>query len=448
MQDVFQGKPQLRMGIVTQANPLMVLVGAATTPMLCNALSSYMPTAGDTVSVLVISGDRLVLGNVGSLRAALGVVAVGTLAFNNGATTTTEGMALTNTLNVFTQVGRRYRIRIAIRAMSAVSQNTPYLELDQDGAYFGDRYNVIFANSGYNQQHGDWLIDGTGTTNAYVVKIKGLVGSPVGYSTNGHFYIEDVGPNTSIIPAVPTTVPPPAWSPLPLAGGWTSNSGTPAQYRLIGDKVELRGRMLGTATLSTMFTMPAGFRPAIGTLVSVPVVNGGWVPGGVLYVDPNGQGLMQTTPHTRSCAQLGDLLDHAMITTLCAGLPVDIFVPDTSDTRARRKLVRNPPALVTATCTECPVKDACLNFGRVTQSSGWWGGVLLHEGAIVLASGHAAVQMPRKQHHLAKLTDDQVREIRQTYANGMVTQRTLAERYGVTAMAINMLLKRRTYVGV
>ena len=57
--------PQLRQGIVTATSPLSVLVGAATTSMASRALASYVPTVGDCVSVLVISGDRLVLGKAG-----------------------------------------------------------------------------------------------------------------------------------------------------------------------------------------------------------------------------------------------------------------------------------------------------------------------------------------------------------------------------------------------
>ena len=57
--------PQLRQGIVTATAPLTVRVGAATTSMACRALASYVPTVGDCVSVLVISGDRLVLGKAG-----------------------------------------------------------------------------------------------------------------------------------------------------------------------------------------------------------------------------------------------------------------------------------------------------------------------------------------------------------------------------------------------
>lgn len=56
--------PQWREGVVTQVSPLLVRVGSATTAKPCNALASYLPRLGDAVSVLVLSGDRLVLGTV------------------------------------------------------------------------------------------------------------------------------------------------------------------------------------------------------------------------------------------------------------------------------------------------------------------------------------------------------------------------------------------------
>ena len=118
-----------------------------------------------------------------------------------------------------------------------------------------------------------------------------------------------------------------------------------------------------------------------------------------------------------------------MITTLCSGLPVEVFVPDTAQSSQRRHLANNPPALVLATCTECPVKERCLDFGRTTQSSGWWGGVLLHEGR--------PASEPKVGPSYSKLTADIVKEIRTTYAAGGVTQTFLAKRYGVDLCTIN-----------
>lgn len=64
--------PHLRQGVVTQASPLLVRVGAAATATACRALSSYVPANGDSVAVLVIAGDRLVLGITGQSGGADG----------------------------------------------------------------------------------------------------------------------------------------------------------------------------------------------------------------------------------------------------------------------------------------------------------------------------------------------------------------------------------------
>lgn len=55
--------PTLRQGVVTQASPLLVRVGSATTATPARALGSSALHVGDTVSVLVVEGDRLVLGS-------------------------------------------------------------------------------------------------------------------------------------------------------------------------------------------------------------------------------------------------------------------------------------------------------------------------------------------------------------------------------------------------
>lgn len=49
-------------GIVTQASPLLVRVGAATTATACRRLATYTPTLADFVAVYVQGADRLVLG--------------------------------------------------------------------------------------------------------------------------------------------------------------------------------------------------------------------------------------------------------------------------------------------------------------------------------------------------------------------------------------------------
>lgn len=56
---------RLEYGTVTDDSPLSVTVGAATTSTLASKLTSYSPTIGDYVAVLVAGEDRLVIGEVG-----------------------------------------------------------------------------------------------------------------------------------------------------------------------------------------------------------------------------------------------------------------------------------------------------------------------------------------------------------------------------------------------
>jgi hypothetical protein len=58
------GPRMLQYGVVTQASPLLVRVGAATTGVAARRLASYTPTLSDFVAVLVSGADRLVLGAV------------------------------------------------------------------------------------------------------------------------------------------------------------------------------------------------------------------------------------------------------------------------------------------------------------------------------------------------------------------------------------------------
>lgn len=54
----------LTYGVVTQASPLLVTVGASTTAVSLRKLTSYTPTLGDMVLVLVKGPDRVVLGKL------------------------------------------------------------------------------------------------------------------------------------------------------------------------------------------------------------------------------------------------------------------------------------------------------------------------------------------------------------------------------------------------
>ena len=190
--------PQLRQGIVTQVSPRSSsLVGAATTAQACNALASYTPTAGDTVSVLVISGDRLVLGNTAtSSRPALGVMAVGTFEFlRRRPPTITNNMALTNPLSLLDRrpIGAT-RLRCTIRGFQVSAAIVVNLFPVIDGVNNLGRYQQISTATSYQSVAGDWLITGDGATHSYVITIGGISGSVTGIRSGSEYYIEDVGP--------------------------------------------------------------------------------------------------------------------------------------------------------------------------------------------------------------------------------------------------------------
>lgn len=72
-----------------------------------------------------------------------------------------------------------------------------------------------------------------------------------------------------------------AWTNVTPLNGYAQFTNQPAQYRKIGDNVQLRGRLaVGTAVFGVAaFQMPVGFRPPGGLVVMTPVVNpsGSWV---------------------------------------------------------------------------------------------------------------------------------------------------------------------------
>jgi hypothetical protein len=64
---------------------------------------------------------------------------------------------------------------------------------------------------------------------------------------------------------------PTQWIALPLTAGWTNlGSYQPAQYRRVGDVVELRGTVVQDVPANTVITnMPAGFRPSVTRMFGV-----------------------------------------------------------------------------------------------------------------------------------------------------------------------------------
>ena len=64
-----------------------------------------------------------------------------------------------------------------------------------------------------------------------------------------------------------------------------------------------------------------------------------------------------------------------------------------------------------------------------------------HDNSADMAAKHRSANGEWKRTH--KLTDDQVAEIRSRYAEGGVTQRQLAEEFGVSQQLVGLLAQRR-----
>lgn len=73
---------------------------------------------------------------------------------------------------------------------------------------------------------------------------------------------------------------PTAWTNVTPINGYSQFASAPAQYRKLGDNVQLRGRLVvGSATFGVpAFTLPAGFRPPASlVLVCMVTVGGNWI---------------------------------------------------------------------------------------------------------------------------------------------------------------------------
>jgi hypothetical protein len=187
--------PDWRQGVITQVSPLLVRVGSATTAKPCSALASYVPSVGDVVSVLVISGDRLVLGSLAaSGGVALGVVAMAGFPFADNSVGPIGQWALTNTINATLAAGRRFRFSYTIRAVGAVAASTAfYVNLMRDGVGTVDRYTQVIGSVNWQQAHAEWIVDGDGANHNWRLDAVTAVALTF-YSSGGLWYVEDVGP--------------------------------------------------------------------------------------------------------------------------------------------------------------------------------------------------------------------------------------------------------------
>ncbi len=202
-----------------------------------------------------------------TLGNALGVVAV-------GSTTNQVGLSIaantwtnvTTPLSVYLAAGRRYRIRIVLRAVHTTDQSNRPIESRYalDGSTYGSRLSN-FAGL-YHQVSDTWILDGDGATHAVNVQLMCAVALTVYNEIAAgcsEFYVEDVGPTTS--PPLPVPAQPAPWLPVTYQTGW-QNYGAPfnfGSFRKIGDEVSLRGLITQVAGAGgTVLRLPAGFRPS------------------------------------------------------------------------------------------------------------------------------------------------------------------------------------------
>lgn len=98
------------------------------------------------------------------------------------------------------------------------------------------------------------------------------------------------------------------------------------------------------------------------------------------------------------------------------------------------------PPVVMHHCDKPPcVRISCLMPGTLTENHN----DMMRKGR----GGHGTTGGARGiDHHMATLSDDEVREIRDEYALGILTQQMLAEAYGVARSAISLIVngKRRS----
>lgn len=113
----------------------------------------------------------------------------------------------------------------------------------------------------------------TGSTSTVTVKSTGAnAGNSAGVAlvTGEARHVRHDGESAYGLEGSPTP-----WTALTLAGTWVNFAGTTqvAQYRKVGDRVELRGTVKNGTIPGTLWTLPTDFRPPAD--IALPVVSNG-----------------------------------------------------------------------------------------------------------------------------------------------------------------------------
>ena len=178
---------------------------------------------------------------------------------------------VTNDLPYTLMTGRRYRIEFYSRAVGRTDTgmqpmvytvqlwdggtNTAWIDSwDGAPANFANAHVITIVNGDNVARNFHARVAvGPGTVNAgQALEVYG--------GTNGYLSIEDIGP---VAGSVPIPDPTPAWANVTFQSGW-SNYGSgwqTAQYRKVGDEVQVRGLVQGGVIEQPIFTLPPGLRP-------------------------------------------------------------------------------------------------------------------------------------------------------------------------------------------
>jgi hypothetical protein len=202
-----------------------------------------------------------------------GVIAMGTFIPPYAPHTVTTTEPITNAVTATLITGRRYKIRLQIRAMSPTGGATQVsLYLSDNGTqvrgtpFGGDPY--VLVTGAYQGANYEWQFTGDNTSHSFVVWVA-PGGSTAIFTDYGLWYIEDAGPiSYGIAPAIDPTPSAVAWTPMILLNGWLpfGASSSPPGYRKVGDMVQIRGTVKNPVAMtlpstSTITNLPVGYRP-------------------------------------------------------------------------------------------------------------------------------------------------------------------------------------------
>lgn len=230
------------------------------------------PTAPSDPNIeLWYDSDAPSPSNIDRWNSAWGIIATGTFIPPLAPHVITVTDTLTYPLTATLITGRRYMVRLQLRATAptGAAGNVSYYIRDngvdirgwQGG---GDPY--VYTAGAYQGLNYGWLFTGDNTSHSFEVRVAPSASFNI-YTDYAHYYIEDMGPiSYGIPPAVDPTPTSVAWTPLVPINGWISPGGVTEMsvgIRKIGDICYLKGSLQVGSTVPTLgqaaFSVPAGY---------------------------------------------------------------------------------------------------------------------------------------------------------------------------------------------